>query len=300
MNENKQIRREAWQALWDRSWFWKLLGAYLLLQISTQVIAMCVNLLHAAVSGDNAFAAGSPGKTDIPFALLYVFIVLILSGISKYGMTKMLNRAADDDSADWLKDAFGGFRIPLGLAWLGFRVAAVYAFYLAPAFVVLVGAGSLSLSLLGDANEGLAIAVASGLISVAFVLGTALFCIPFYRYRYLFRIKADNPDWTAGECMSHCRRLVSGEKWRMFKLDCSYWKQFLPALLMTVLIAADLAYFFVSAGSRPVLDTVACAAVLIPAYFALVILSLIAAFSNGVGQSVLYRKISAEKDISQI
>ena len=77
----------------------------------------------------------------------------------------------------------------------------------------------------------------------AFALAVApVMCGPFYRYRYVFRLKADHPDWTALQCMRGCSELTYGFKWRSFKLDCSYWRTLLlvvlPVLLGTAVLVA--------------------------------------------------------------
>ena len=43
MQTNSEIRNEAWRLLWERKWFWKLLGAAILLQVCSQVIITIVN-----------------------------------------------------------------------------------------------------------------------------------------------------------------------------------------------------------------------------------------------------------------
>ena len=43
MQTNLEIRDEAWRLLWERKWFWKLLGAAILLQVCSQAVVTIVN-----------------------------------------------------------------------------------------------------------------------------------------------------------------------------------------------------------------------------------------------------------------
>ena len=319
MNENIELRNAAWRILWNKKWFWKLLGAYILLQIVTQAVLTVLNGVLTTMGVCNLdsvskedMAGFSPAMLTelISSTFLFAFIAFIMTGISNYGGNKLLNLAADDDSGDWMKATFSGFKIPLDLAWLLLRVSVIYLLYLIPALAVLVfGAGLFLESGFVSrivASEPLAVSDAvvfslflSGCLTVFF----ACLCIPFYKYRYLFRIKADNPDLGAGECLRRCRLLTSGEKWRMFRFDCSYWKIFLlpligcMALIFTVaLTVGGRERFLNPEGAEDALCVIALLLTLIAAYFVIIVSSLICGFYNGVGQSLLYRKISTRKN----
>lgn len=312
MNENIELRNAAWRILWNKKWFWKLLGAYILLQIVAHAVLTVLNgvLTMMGVCTLDSFPKEGVGFSPamltelISSTFLFAFISFIMTGISNYGGDKLLNLAADDDSGDWMKAAFSGFKIPLDLAWLWLRVSVIYLLYLIPALAVLgFGAGFVSRIV---ASEPLAVSDAvvfslflSGCLTVSF----ACLCIPFYRYRYLFRIKADNPDLGAGECLRRCRLLTAGEKWRMFRFDCSYWKIFLlpligcMALIFTVaLTVGGRERFLNPEGAEDALCVIALLLTLIAAYFVIIVSSLICGFYNGVGQSLLYRKISTRKN----
>lgn len=319
MNENIELRNAAWRILWNKKWFWKLLGASILLQIVTQAVLTVLNGVLTKMGVYNLDSVSKEGVAVFSPAILselisstflFAFIAFIMTGISNYGGNKLLNMAADDDSGDWMKAAFSGFKIPLDLAWLFLRVSVIYLLYLIPALAVLgFGAGlfleSGFVSLI-VASEPLAVSdtvVFSLFLSGCLTVSFACLCIPFYRYRYLFRIKADNPDLGAGECLRRCRLLTSGEKWRMFRFDCSYWKIFLLPLIgcMALIFSAALMVggrerFLNPEGVEDALCVIALLLTLIAAYFVIIVTSLICGFYNGVGQSLLYRKISTLKN----
>ena len=57
--------------------------------------------------------------------VLIFFLSFILGGIALYGNSRLQLRAVDDNDESWMKTAFSGFKIPLELAWLTFRVSLV-------------------------------------------------------------------------------------------------------------------------------------------------------------------------------
>ena len=299
----KQLRDRSWELLWRRAWFWRCFAASFLLQLVAHIIVRILDgMLHGIgvcsfsrigelVSSREKLLESAPDMCfDLALSsVLYFFIYLVFTGIVKYGMAIISNHAAEDDSEKYLKSAFGGFKIPLDLAWLKFREVLIFAGWtflasLPGIFLVSSGCGSVR-------------AVAA--IAVSFVLALALVSIPFYRYRYLFRIKADNPEWSAGECLRHCRLLSSGEKWRMFKFDCSYWRMFLVPLILLAAANSLACWSALSAQSQQFSGGVAVAVffvvIIIIMCLAAVFLMAAAGFSNSIGHSILYREISRER-----
>ena len=49
-----------------------------------------------------------------------------------------------------------------------------------------------------------------------------------YRYRQVWYVKAQHPDWSAAECIAQSSRLMDGCKWKAFVFDLSY----IPWLLL--------------------------------------------------------------------
>lgn len=311
MKENTQIRNSAWQLLWNKKWIWRLLCAYILLEVATQTGITFINrmLESMGICSPASILNGKipelSAETIVELTssvFLCVFIYLILVNISAYGTSKIMNRAADDNSENWMKAAFDGFKIPLDLAWLGFRISLVYISYTLPSLVLLFsGLICLETVILPEINikESFCgvIAYMSFLIGWS-ILYLALYAVPFYKYRYLFRIKADNPDWSAKRCMRRCRAITSGEKWRIFKHDCSYWKIFLFAVLPALGLIFFLFVFVASGfGIQKILESPLAQSALALLIVVSNVSAVIGVIYNGIGQSLLYRKISSEKQI---
>lgn len=318
MKDNKTIRDEAWRLLWKRNWFWKLLGASLLLSVCAQAIITVVNgiVYRLGVFNITAMMNLREQGMSIPAftprliwefsssTVLYLFFATIMGAISAYGNSVLLIRSTDDNDEGWLKAAFGGFKMPLGLTWLFFRLWLVYIFWA----ILAALPGIVLFTWLYDAAPPSEAPIAIAIYTIAFSLCAcvfiAIYCIPFYKYRYAFRLKADHPDWSAGECMRSCRELVYGSKWRIFLHDCSYWRIILLAMLPMLFLAAIVAVVVITAGGVQALKEPSAAVavaisfgvlVAIIAYLAILVLGVITAHYIGVGQTILYREISRER-----
>ena len=323
MQTNSEIRNEAWRLLWERKWFWKLLGAAILLQVCSQVIITIVNGVVYRLGVFNITAMMNMIEERIPLpeftpriilelassTVLIFFLSFILGGIALYGNSRLQLRAVDDNDESWMKTAFSGFKIPLELAWLTFRVSLVYIFWMVLALIPAAALVALFFSAVPTPQTPAELSMSVAVVTLASVIFIAIYCIPFYKYRYLFRIKADHPDWSAGECMRHCRELVCGSKWRIFLHDCSYWRILLGALLpllvimMVVLIAAP-----ILGGGHESAPTHSAAAVvgavfgvlaMLASYIAVLVFGAISVHYIGVGQTILYREISRTKTNQQ-
>jgi hypothetical protein len=128
----------------------------------------------------------------------------------------------------------------------------------------------------------------------------AIIAIPFYRYRFLFRLKADNPEWSASKCMKECRSLTDGRKWRIFKHDCSYWKILLLPLIIGSTLSAIMLIclykmkinFYAQNLATPE-SMVICFSV-IGLYIAFIAVTIISAIYISLGQTILYRDMLSE------
>lgn len=304
MKSNVEIRSEAWNLLMRRQWIWKLLGASILLSVAVQLVVsvfdmamsrldcLTVNKLQEQmrVTGEIPVVSNDMIIDLLPSILFSMFIGFIMSGITAYGNNLMLNRAADDNEQKWLSSAFGGFKMPIDLAWLKFKMFLVY---LGWSFLAALASMPLIIILLNVTNvmDAASLQILPLLLSLSIlIVFVSILMVPFYKYRFLFRIKADHPDWTASECMQYCRELTNGNKMRSFKLDCSYWG-ILTCLVVAVLAfaAALISWVFVS-GTPNVLFGILSLAVL-GLVMSVLILSILTAFYIGVGQTVLYREL---------
>ena len=312
MQSDCEIRKSAWRTMWERKWFWKLIGASILLNAASQAVVqindgilnrlgvMTVSKLqgiahqHGTMPEFNANAIWQLSSS----LLLMFFLSFVMGSVMQYGFNALLLRTTEDDDGNgWMKTAFSGYKMPLELTWLAFRVAVVYAAYgavgalPAGAFVACLKFGHLT-------------PVEIGIFTAASVSAyIAMICIPFYRYRYLFRIKAEHPDWSASQCMRSCRELTDGYKWRIFSHDCSYWRIMLLALLPLAAVAVVCGLLMLAHGTHAVDAALHSNVILmafgvlalLPAYLIFIALSVITAMYVSVGQTILYREISRER-----
>ena len=149
MQTNLEIRNEAWRLLWERKWFWKLLGAAILLQVCSQAVVTIVNGIVYRLGVFNLTAMMNLQEEHMPLpqftprliwefsssTALSLFFAFILGGIALYGNSRLQLRAVEDNDESWMKTAFSGFKIPLELAWLTFRVSLVYIFWMVLALI---------------------------------------------------------------------------------------------------------------------------------------------------------------------
>ena len=251
MND-RQIKNEAWRLLWNREWFWRIFGGTMLLGICTGAISAVVNgiinatctftppLLREIVLKKGQMPELTPGLVWglSVTVLISAFLGLIMNGIRDYGRAVLQVRASDDMDGRWLEAAFSGFKMPLGLAWLWLRLCLVFLPWailatiagmalLIPAFVLYHFTGLATVE---------AVALCTICATLAVCVYLAIMSIPFYRYRYVLRIRADHPDWSASMCLRNCRELVHGQKWRIFKHDCSYWQIILVSLAVELAV----------------------------------------------------------------
>lgn len=318
MKSDAEIRKEAWSLLWKKNWFWMLLGAYLLLQLSSQFILNIVVGSLAAVEVFNLSSVVELVSEHKPLpqftsqlvwqlassSVLVFFFAFILGGISSYGNAVMLVRAADDDPEDWLKAAFSGYRMPLGLAWLAFLLVLVFAIWALPGVLAAGAILYAAVSVLpaemdfGDMSLNVAASTAAASILVAAL------SVPFYRYRYVFRLKADHPDWSATQCIRGCAELTYGCKWRAFKHDCSYWRILLLVLLPMLVTTATILALTAALGALGdgqqntlvALALTACGTIIAMASnITLAALLLVAVNYIGLGQTILYREIARDR-----
>lgn len=222
--DNREIRQLAFDRLVRGRWFWKLLGAGILLQICARTAfsvleeifgscGVCSWFAYWEIIAENQETLTTPVPElthdfiwrATTASALEVFVGLIMMSIIAYGSAVLQLKCLKHDESRWLKSAFGGFKMPLTLA---------------------------------------GILLFRALIGIAYLV---LAIIPAYRYRFLFLVKAENPDLSIRETFRKCRDLMEGHKWESFLLDCSYWKS-ITLMLVFLLIPMAVAVF---AGLMP-------------------------------------------------
>jgi uncharacterized membrane protein len=229
------------------------------------------------------------------------FMTIIATGITQFGKSAVLLRAAYGKQEGYLKAAFEGLKMPLGLAYLTLRVSLLFILWGFLALLPFFFAAIVCSILVTPENATLNTLITVLCYTIASSLFFAIIAIPFYRYRFLFRIKADNPEWSAGKCMRECSSLTQGNKWRIFKHDCSYWKILLLPLIIGSALSAIMLIclykmkinFYAQNYATPE-SMVICFSV-IGLYIAFIAVTIISAIYISLGQTILYREIRSEK-----
>ena len=273
MRSNLEFRDLAWRRLWADHWFGRLFGGGLLLSLcgyaanvviggilgrlgvqtwQDYYLARVQNLRDLTtpvpnLTNDFIFQATSSG-------VLSMFIGYIMAGIATYGSAVILVKCLRNEENGWLGEAFGGFKDPFGMLWLFVRYVLVYVIW--------------------------------GLFLIIPPLGIWLLIVAFYRYRFLFLVKAEHPDWSAGECFRSCRALTDGHKMESFRLDCSYWKPLTLALLLPILMCCGTA--FIACGG---IFAVLGGSVLLASFVGLLIFVIVLSQYISVGQGFLYEDL---------
>lgn len=280
MRNSAELKNLAWKRLWEDHWFGRLFGGGILLGLC----GYAVNLVIGGILGElnvrtwsDYYMAVIQNRQDLTTPIpnltqefvsqasssmvLSMFVGYIMAGIAAYGTAVILLRCLKDDEKGWLGAAFGGFKDPFGMLWLFVRYVLVF--------------------------------VGWGLFLVIPPLGIWLLIVAFYRYRFLFLVKAEHPDWSAGQCLRSCRTLMRGHKMDSFHLDCAYWK---PITLMLLLLMAGACFAaLVAVGVLPLVNGFAAGITCLGACAASVVIKQYIS----VGQGFLYLDIGDAAQESQ-
>ncbi len=301
MQRDTDIRLEARRLIWGRNWFWKLLVADFLLQACSQLIVMTVNMAVYSRGVFNITALMHLKSQNMPLpeltprimwefsssSLLYLFFALITGGIAVYGHSVLLLRSVEDKQEGWLKAAFSGFKTPLELAWLSFRLSLAFLPWTILAAIPCAAIVGLANTTAYAKSDIVQLAV----LGLCTAICLAVLSVPFYRYRYLFRLKADHPEWSAGMCMKTCREITKDRKWQIFRHDCLYWRSILAALVCLAVYVAD-----ILVAKNLQCENALTGMIAQISNSAFVIMMMITVQYVGVGQTILYREQKSERD----
>lgn len=254
---NNELKRLAWDRLFRGKWFWKLLGGEVILQLAAQAIAIVVSGVFSRLQfvswqdylntfKQNQFDHVTP-VPELTREFIFVatstqavesFLGFILYGIVTFGSAVLLLRCLVDKRENLLSAAFGGFKYPFGILWLGIRQSLIFLGWTILAMIpasAIIGGGIIASRQFFDASP-IASAVALALAcSLGGLTAMLILLVPFYRYRFLWLVKAEHADWSAGECIKATRRMMEGNMMRSFKLDVAYWKPITGVLLFILL-----------------------------------------------------------------
>lgn len=234
MKTSREIRAEAWQLLWKGGGIVRLGGAGLALGIVlfgvTAALAYAYRVLDIATLQDFlaaqqqaasqglGYTASSDGAMMrmIGASLFQSFIQYLLMGIATYGVMSLCLKTVRGERG--IGSAFVGFGAPFSTFWLMFGVQIRTAFWL---MLALLPASTV----LAIGSAGGVAAVGAALVMVVTLLAVITWVI--YRYRNVWLLKADHPEWGAGRCIAGSVEMMKGWKMRAVRLDCSYWLSFL-------------------------------------------------------------------------
>ena len=314
MKSNAEFRELAWKRLWADHWFGRLFGGGLLLglcgyavQIVLSEILGCLGVLswfdYLQVSAQNRQDLTTPVPQLTPdfisqassSTVLTVFFSFIMAGIASYGCAVIWKKCLANDEQNWLSEAFGGFKCPFGLLWLQLRY---WLISLCWGILAIIPLGvALGISFLLATNFAESNLVLTGMaVTVLMSLGVgavlAINCIPFYRYRFLWLVKAEHPEWSAGECLRSCKAMMEGHKMASFKLDCSYWKPI--TLLLLIMVVAVAALSSVALLKDTVLLAVLMGLLGVFALLACLAGGIVLGQYIGVGQGLFYLELNEE------
>lgn len=274
MKNSTELKELAWDRLWTGRWFGRLLGGSILLGFCGYAVQTLISQSLASMNVPDwltystAFARNLMDQvTPVPIvtrdyatlatssSALVLFFSWLMSAIAAFGNAVIVVRCLKNDGDRWIAAAFGGFRDPFGMLWLMVR------------YVLIMFGWSL-------------------LAVVFFPLGLPLLVIAFYRYRFLWLVKADHPDWSAGACLRTCRTMMKGCKMRSFRLDCAYWWPITVVLILSAACVVSLG--LAMAGVATLLTGFACGLLT----FATCVASLVVGLYLKVGQGFLYRDVA--------
>ena len=316
MKTNMELRDAAWRRLWADKWFGRLFGGGLLLWVCGQAVQVVLggilrrlgvqswfDYMQTVAQNRHDLTTPIPNLTTNYIVqatssyVLMMFFSFLMAGIAAYGGAVILRKCLANDESNWLGEAFGGFKYPFGMLWLFVRF-----------LLILLGWGLLAILPLGAALGG-AICLAHGLkdafsigavvtmsvlLSVGIGLSLLSYCVPLYRYRFLWLVKAENPEQSASACLRACKSLMKGNLMRSFRLDCSYWK---PITLLLLLMGGVFGFVVLSVvfkGQTPLFAGCVFAAFLM--FIASIPLAIVLGQYISVGQGFLYLELKGSQE----
>ena len=313
MKSNTELRNLAWKRLWADKWFGRLFGGGLLLWLCGYAVNIVIGgiLCRLGVQDwQDYYLAVAKNRLDLTTpvpnltrdyiftatsaTVLETFIGYIMAGIAAYGAAVILLRCLKNEENGWLGAAFGGFKDPFGMLWLFIRLVLIYLGWIIVAIFPLGVIVGVSFPVVKPMLESAPLQAAA-LLSVAFALGSgiflAIYCIPFYRYRFAYLFKAEHPDWSAGACLRSCKAFMEGHKWQSFKLDCSYWKPITMVLLLVMVAMGVMGLAVVFKGNTMLVALLRLVSLFM--FFGALAGGVILAQYIGVGQGFFYEELKA-------
>ena len=311
MKSNIEFREMAWKRLWADHWLGRLFGGGLLLGLCGYAVQIVVggilrrlgvqswfDYLQVVAENRQDLTTPVPQLTSdyisqaTSSTVLTIFFSFIMAGIASYGCAVILKKCLANDEKGWLGEAFGGFKFPFGMLWLQLRywlIFLVWGVLAGIPFGVAIGFSVPIVKHFGESSLVLTVAAVTVAMSVGLAATFAIYAVPFYRYRFLWLVKADHPEWGAGKCIAACRELMKGNKLKSFKLDCSYWKPITLMLLPFVVMFLAACACNLLGNAKPVVAIV-CIVVFL-CVIALLPLAIVVTQYISVGQGFFYEEL---------
>ncbi len=223
MKTSTEIRSYAWQTLMRPPWggrvFWALCAVSIVTSLAMQFIGKI--LVHYNMTTwfpfiqiwlQNYMSEGL--LTSVPSRAIanqmtlatafFVFFQLLFLAIRTFGEQTFLLKAVRREEDKWFASAFTGFAQPFNCLGLYVQIMIRLAFWF--------------------------------FLAILFLPLLFLPILACYRYQLAWPLKADHPDWSAAKCIRESCRLMKGNKWKAFYLDCSYWRPFTLVMLLLLLL----------------------------------------------------------------
>ncbi len=281
---NKEIRKEAWHIVFKRKWIWRLILITFTFGVLSNVVSHSISFAYKSMdimtitdyrmanmrynmSPEEYERPEVPDASEWPRILgatfFFLFIMLIINGIKSFGMARAELKAARDtglpQQTGWSKGIFEGFKYPFSLMW-----------------------------------QMLVLIIKLSLWFILFIIPG--FIAAFYRYRFLWFVKSDHPDWTTSQCFKEAKRLMKGRKMRAFKLDCSYWLAALAPVLPLLIASTLLAFSGVEWIDTPTPSATSIVLVMasVLSMFAFFLCIVVVGIYWAVGSAVFYRETLKE------
>ena len=221
MRSNAELRKEARDAVRGR-WLWRILLVAFALQAIGQMAMQALarfNQERGIISaGELLMKKISALQQGLDYALptrdayaqMWVasgfeyFVGTLAGAIMMFGLTAVTLRALENREEGWLASGFGGFHRPLGVTALLFVQNVIVCFWLL-------------------------LLVVPGVVAA-------------YRYRAVWYLKCENPDWGVLRCLGESARMMKGYKGRAFRFDLYYWGAIFGIALFACVGAAVMSF----------------------------------------------------------
>lgn len=170
--------------------------------------------------------------------LLAIIIVNAVNGTARafLGLVPLLKLAQDVQvgkaAPEALVQVMPQFMLGLSVAMLiAMYLGAVFSFGTASLSIAVVRGGAKVGHVFSGFGRGIALMWMLALMQMYVFLWTLLFIVPGIRavfsYSLMYYVRVDHPDWGANQCLAESKRLMNGNRWRLFCLFFSFIGWFL-------------------------------------------------------------------------